>query len=414
MSSHLDLEKICIFTIAQIKNILGSNYVIIQQYQEKDRKWAILCSQVEGQTEEIQLDEETDRQINRKLSQNEIVEISAQADIANIKINVFYMFVPLFCQQRLWGRIVLVSSSPSSNWFPKDLDWLQLAVQQLALFIDSQITVSNQNSVEQNQPQLAGLFKSYSNKLKQKIASLEDRDSLKDEFIGRIVHDLRAPLMNMKMAIKMTKISLAGDPAIAAVLEGHKAQNYLDILESDCDREMNLINNILDLQKLEITNNNLYIEKVILPEWLPNLVEPFLIRTQQKQQTLEIDIPFDLPPLITDRQHLGKILTELLNNACKYTDTGKKINLTFNCSPKTGQIAVLISNQSTISAENLPHIFDKFYRIPQSHHLQQSGTGLGLSLVQKLVETLQGKIMVTSEHGWTIFQILLPIDINQS
>jgi signal transduction histidine kinase len=189
-----------------------------------------------------------------------------------------------------------------------------------------------------------------------------------------------------------------------------EAQRYFGLLEAECDREMHLINDLLDLQRLEsssylLTSPNL----LLLQQWLPWVVEPFQIRVQEHQQTLQVNIPSDLPPLFSDGSSLERMVAELLNNACKYTPSGGEIALTIrhDSSQAPAITIIAISNSVEIPAVALPRIFDKFYRIPNSDLRNEGGTGLGLTIVQKLVEQLQGNIQVESREGWTTFTIRL-------
>ncbi|HEY9603017.1 MAG TPA: ATP-binding protein, partial [Allocoleopsis sp.] len=102
-------------------------------------------------------------------------------------------------------------------------------------------------------------------------------------------------------------------------------------------------------------------------------------------------------------------LTELLNNACKYTPPQETIKITVRSHHGTIQIDVCNSG-IVIPANELGLIFDKFYRIPKADRWQQGGTGLGLALVKKLVERMNGTIQVESEADWTCFALVLPLN----
>ncbi len=124
----------------------------------------------------------------------------------------------------------------------------------------------------------------------------------------------------------------------------------------------------------------------------------------------------DLPTLVTNRPSLERVFTELLNNARKYTSAGGEIILSVerNFSPAltsadTTSVSVFtVSNCVEIPATELGRVFEKFYRVPQAERWQQGGTGLGLALVKKLVEQLQGTICVDNSNGWTTFTVTLP------
>jgi signal transduction histidine kinase len=129
-----------------------------------------------------------------------------------------------------------------------------------------------------------------------------------------------------------------------------------------------------------------------------------------------VNFSADLPLLLCERACLGRILAELLNNACKYTVVGGEITLSIcynphtpaDLTPSSTPVTIFsIRNQAEIPAHELPHIFDKFYRAANAAQCKQGGTGLGLALVQKLVEQLGGTISVDSSRGWTTFTVAL-------
>ena len=128
---------------------------------------------------------------------------------------------------------------------------------------------------------------------------------------------------------------------------------------------------------------------------LPHIAEPFIDRAQKQQQAFEIDIP-DVPlTTITDFSYLGHCVTELLNNACKYTPAGETIRLSVELTSKT--INISVSNYGVEIPEiERDRIFDKFYRIPNNDPWKYGGTGLGLALVKKMVHRLGGTISVLS------------------
>ncbi|WP_263985313.1 histidine kinase dimerization/phospho-acceptor domain-containing protein [Dendronalium phyllosphericum] len=94
-----------------------------------------------------------------------------------------------------------------------------------------------------------------------------------------------------------------------------ETQRYLKLMEAECDREMELINDLLDLQRLQTSPSvSLTSDAVLLQEWLPWTIEPFLVRIQERQQILKLNLPSDLPTLFSNSNSLERILIELLNN----------------------------------------------------------------------------------------------------
>lgn len=233
------------------------------------------------------------------------------------------------------------------------------------------------------------------------VESLQKLNVIKDDFLSTVSHELRAHLANMNMAL--TLLSRFTD-----IWEG-KAKRYLEILITECDLEMTLVDNLLDLQRLEaISDLPLLSEAINLPDFLPKIVAPFQARSEQRQLLLQIHLPSELPELVTERTNVARILVELLNNACKYTLAGGEIILSVEYKRAISKMQFCISNSTEIPAAHLSHIFEKFYRIPDVEPWRQSGTGLGLALLQQLVQRLCGTISVESSNGWTTFTIMLP------
>ncbi len=234
------------------------------------------------------------------------------------------------------------------------------------------------------------------------VTALEELNLLKDDFLSTVSHELRTPMSNMKMAIHM----------LQNMNSPERQQQYLNILQAECVREIELINDLLDLQRLEASSYSLSPVVVDLQSCIMNLIEPFQSRARDRQQHLRIELSPDLPPITTDRNTLERIIAELLNNACKYTSPAGEIVLSFqehNPDPpaQTAGITMTIRNQAEIPPAELSRIFDKFYRVPNGDRWKQGGTGLGLALVQRMVTELGGTIQVTSHQGWTTFTVQL-------
>ena len=134
------------------------------------------------------------------------------------------------------------------------------------------------------------------------ITELEKLNRLKDDFLSTVSHEMRTPLSNMRLSIQMLEQSLQG--GVAAY--GETAQlnadftrcfSYLQILKDECEREIELVNNLLDLQQIEAGDQPPEQIAIHLQDWIPNVVEPFEARTRVSQQSLHITLAPDLPPL---------------------------------------------------------------------------------------------------------------------
>ncbi len=260
----------------------------------------------------------------------------------------------------------------------------------------------------------------------QQITEPEDLNQLKDAFLSTISHELRSPMTNIKMATKMLKLLLQQDKGNEdsrpqflidqkQVKLQAKVDHYLLILEQECDREMNLLNNLLDLQQLDAGNYRLSQTTVSLQETIPPVIKPFLNRVIDQRQTLQLKIANSLPILKLDQTTLTRILAELLCNACKFTPIGGEIIVELCSKPPSAEVLNILQLRVKNSGIEIPlnehsHIFDRFYRIANGEHWKHDGTGLGLTLVKKLTEHLGGTIQVECGDGQTCFTVEIPVN----
>jgi signal transduction histidine kinase/DNA-binding response OmpR family regulator len=237
------------------------------------------------------------------------------------------------------------------------------------------------------------------------VEELERLNRLKDDFLNTVSHELRTPMANIKMATQMLEIVLKQAGILGT--EAGPADRYFQILQDECRREINLINDLLDLARLDAEVEPLNLMEVELQTFIPHVAEPFLERSRTQQQQLEIHLPADLPPLVTSFDGIERVLTELLNNACKYTPPHQKIVITVQPTSDAIQIHILNTGVEIPEPER-DRVFDRFYRIPSNDPWKYGGTGLGLALVKKLVEYLGGSIWVESASQQTCFVVELP------
>jgi PAS domain S-box-containing protein len=282
------------------------------------------------------------------------------------------------------------------------------------------------------------------------VAELERLNKLKEDFLITTSHEMRTPLSNIKMAISVLE-NILDRQGIFNSEESFTSEivnRYLSIIRDQCEQELDLVDDLLYIRMIDSNTYPLELTAIELQSWLPHIVEGFEARIQQQQQILELRVSPDLPSLVSDLTSLTEIISELLNNACKYTPANEQIQITAQFVNITESVVnedaksdvsnnleipyfeIIISNSGVeIPINEQSRIFDPFYRIVQNQTQEQSqifdrvyqivqsdrryygNTGLGLSLVKKLVEYLQGTIEVNSSQGWTNFILKLSVRI---
>ncbi|HEY9623515.1 MAG TPA: response regulator [Crinalium sp.] len=253
------------------------------------------------------------------------------------------------------------------------------------------------------------------------VRELERLNQLKDDFLSTISHELRTPIASMKMILKvLTTVTNQGSSFIEAI-EKSSAQNdqvvrYFRVLQEECDRELALVEDLLILQHIEAGTYATQPTPINPQNWIPHVVEPFELRAQSQQQTLQVNLDPNLTSVRLDSRSVARVLTELLNNACKYTPAGGTISIsarivqdTAGCSSAHFLQLTITNTGVAIAPEELPRLFDKFYRIPNHDPWKYGGTGLGLALVKRLVEQMEGTIEVESSSDQICFTVRLNV-----
>ena len=172
---------------------------------------------------------------------------------------------------------------------------------------------------------------------------------------------------------------------------------------------LNLINQILDLQKIESGNLNINLQQSDIIPFLQKIAQQFQAFAESKKQRMTFTTEVKSLIMDFDQEKTLRIVSNLLSNAIKYTP--EKGQLTFSVGITNSNLTLTIEDRGPgIPHDQLPHIFDRFYQADIPYTGTESSTGIGLSLTQELVKLLQGKIEVSSQEGLgTTFRVLLPI-----
>ena len=236
-------------------------------------------------------------------------------------------------------------------------------------------------------------------RLSRRVASLEAQRELarrQDEFISTISHELRTPLGFIKGYVT----TLMRDDA---EWDQEKRAEFLQIIDDEADRLTELIDNLLDSSRLETGILSMTIE----PTKIAPVVRDSINRIQGVHQEMKIasELNPDLPIVAIDSTRIAQVLNNMLSNAHKYAPGS---DVVIRCQPQENMILVEVKDHGPgIPPEHLPHLFERFYRVPSN--ITARGTGLGLYICRKIVEAHGGEIGVMSELGvGTRFYFTIP------
>jgi len=232
---------------------------------------------------------------------------------------------------------------------------------------------------------------------------LKELDKLKSDFVSNVSHELRTPLTAIKGSVDNMLDGLTGDL-------NEKQNRYLVRVKSNADRLARLINDLLDLSRIE-AGIKLKRTNLSLPTVAREVVESLGSVAAEKLISFEIECPEVNLTAWADPDRIVEVLTNLIGNAIKFTPTNGKVTL---CLKRSGNEWVKISVADTgpgIPSDEANRIFDKFYQVTQPEKQKAMGTGLGLSITKALVEMHGGKIWLESEVGkGSIFSFILPAE----
>ena len=227
---------------------------------------------------------------------------------------------------------------------------------------------------------------------------MHEIDEMKTNFFTNISHEFRTPLTLILGPVKQ----------IAETIHNDKIKTDLGIVYNNGRKLLRLVNELLDIAKLESGSMKLRTVRQNIVPLIRTLVYSFSSHAEQKSISLEFSAIENDIQVYIDKEKLEKIVTNILSNAFKFTPEGGRITVTI---VKNGFAGIRISDTGIgISKEKLSRIFDRFYQIDGSHTRSQKGTGIGLSLTKELIELHKGTISVESEEGkGTTFSVTLPL-----
>jgi signal transduction histidine kinase len=263
---------------------------------------------------------------------------------------------------------------------------------------------------------LGSSFNAMAERLEKREARRAELDRLKSEFVSSVSHELRTPLTTIKA---LTKLLLRDG------LSEAKRREYVETISVECDRQIDLVLNLLDLSRIEGGVFRITHERVDVSEVISSVVKSEARSAEKRKHELRVEPFGELPRVCADPKALRRVLSNIIENAIKYTPDGGRIQLSARAEGDEVLIGVE-DNGRGIPAEDMPILFDKFYRGRPAPHSEAtrgattdaelledadvSGVGLGLYLGRNVMEQMGGKIGVVSEVGrGSRFTLHLPV-----
>jgi len=233
------------------------------------------------------------------------------------------------------------------------------------------------------------------------ITELRRLEQIRQDFVANVSHELRTPISSIK---GYAETLLEG-----ALEDKDNAREFINIIYQDSDRLASLINDLLDLSKIESGK----MKMLLVPFDAVSLIKRAVtvIENQAKAKTiaLKLDLPPNLPKIKADETRFSQVMINLLDNAIKYSSEGGSV--TIYAKTVNGALQIDITDTGIgISEKDLPRIFERFYRVDKARSRELGGTGLGLSIVKHIVQAHGGQVWVKSELGQgSTFSFTIPL-----
>ena len=259
-------------------------------------------------------------------------------------------------------------------------------------------------------------FNAMAERLEKREARLAELDRLKSEFVSTVSHELRTPLTTIKA---LTRLLMRDG------LEETKRREYIETISVECDRQIDFVLNLLDLSRIEGGVLRVTHERVDVEDVISSVVKSEARSAEKRRHELRVESKPEVPPVCADPKELRRVLSNIVENAIKYTPDGGRIILSA-CKEDSHVVISVTDNGRGIPAEDMPILFDKFHRgrpAPHSAAMAEgttnaefledadvSGVGLGLYLGRNVMERMGGRISVESEVGrGSTFKLHLPL-----
>jgi signal transduction histidine kinase len=406
--------------VLTIQGVLYVSNISLVLWNDKDQQFKIVKGRIVGEEGTITADHpflswlvEQDRIIER-----DEIEFNPKCDIirpfARSYLNKFdaTVVLPLVHDQKLIGLINLgdkINLKPFSNLDIQFLSNLRaeasIALSNYLLYDDvsklSNTLLQWADELEQRVAERTRQLGESNRQLEESNQKLRELDELKTKFFDNISHELRTPLTLILAPAEMM-LNLHFGSLTAA------QEKYLGIMQTNALRLLKLINNLLDLAKIDAGKMDVCYEQAHFVEFVKKVVFSVIPLAEKKGLNLFLECDDEIPEFFFDADKIEKVILNLLSNAVKFTERGE---VKVTCFRKGDVVVVNVSDSGIgFSKDDIPKLFGRFVQVDHPERGKNDGTGIGLALVKELIDLMGGNIWVESkERGGATFSFSLPI-----
>jgi signal transduction histidine kinase len=316
-------------------------------------------------------------------------------DVACALLDVkHFVITPILAQSKALGVLMTGNQSESFTVGEGDEEIISILADQVGHAIENARLFEE---VYNSRQMLEVKVQQRTKELSSALDEVQKISKMKSEFISAVSHELRTPLTSIKGYASLLIAGKLGEIPV-------KVKERLEKINSHTDNLVQLINNLLDISRIESGHTEMKFLEHDIPSIVQNVVDLLTPQTKEKNINLLTQFPEGLPNIRMDTDQIERVFINLINNALKFTPENGTITVKAICDQR--KITISVSDTGIgIKEENIPKLFTEFYRVENEINQTVKGAGLGLALVKKIILAHGGQIWVTSQqnHGTTFF-----------
>lgn len=387
-------KKVVHSLLKEIKNIVEYKNISIYLYDKDNEKFKFYLSENEKEnklTSDIHINKDIENKLcSKEIIKNKYEEIynkleKFKGEKENLEIRHIELANKLFA-------LVVITYDESENYFSKKDSYLNEILSKIGYIVKQIENNSEIKCISEKKKELEDVIK---------------LESMKVEFLSNMSHEFRTPI-NIILAI--TQLLNMHNKS----LSDEKYKEYLNVLKQNSYRLLRLINNIMDITKVNSDSDQLNLVNCNIVSVLEEIVMSTVLYASEKKRNIIFDTDNEEIILACDEDKIERIMLNLISNAIKFSDCDTDIEVKINTNLDLNRVYISIKNYSSnIEFKDREKIFERFYRVDNSLNRKNEGCGIGLFLCRKFIEMHGGEIFLDNIDNGTQFSFYLPINITE-
>ena len=387
-------KKVVHSLLKEIKNIVEYKNISIYLYDKDNEKFKFYLSENEKEnklTSDIHINKDIENKLcSKEIIKNKYEEIynkleKFKGEKENLEIRHIELANKLFA-------LVVITYDESENYFSKKDSYLNEILSKIGYIVKQIENNSEIKCISEKKKELEDVIK---------------LESMKVEFLSNMSHEFRTPI-NIILAI--TQLLNMHNKS----LSDEKYKEYLNVLKQNSYRLLRLINNIMDITKVNSDSDQLNLVNCNIVSVLEEIVMSTVLYASEKKRNIIFDTDNEEIILACDEDKIERIMLNLISNAIKFSDCDTDIEVKINTNLDLNRVYISIKNYgSNIEFNDREKIFERFHRVDNSLNRKNEGCGIGLFLCRKFIEMHEGEIFLDNIDNGTQFSFYLPINITE-